>query len=477
MGMRRSGRGAVGPLVGALGILGFSSLAVADEPAVSPVEKPASGSDAEAGQRQMIELLVAGLTDPKPFVRHLTVQQLSGPEHPPHLVAAVLGKAVREADERTAPSTVRTYVELLHQKGSQAVGASDALLMQLQPGSPLLRNTANSARFQGYLFATLARVGAPTRALPLVLQGLQSSSPTVYAGAASVAGALGPSAGAAVPFLMRALAPPFQDTPLDSLFEPILPGSVTRVGHGGATTTRREALQALGKIGRAAAPAIPLIRQIAQMPAKDARSREQALTAIKALEEMGDVARSAFLEEWARLSKGAQVRINQPVPSFSFADLRGKNHALQEWRGQLALFVFVDTQCPCVAAYDGRIQALHEKYQKQGLQVVYVYANPDDDLHAIEHAIAKRNYPWVTMQDASQKLTRLFNAQVASETCLLDRNGVLRYRGRVDDSIYDLKAVKEHNLEDAIRALLNQRPVAKPETTAFGCAFPRPDES
>ncbi len=235
-------------------------------------------------------------------------------------------------------------------------------------------------------------------------------------------------------------------------------------------------MRALGKIGNAAAPAIPLLRRIAQNGTRDAASREQALLAIQALEGMGPVARDAFLQEWARLSKGARARLNQPAPDFSFRDLAGQTRPLKAWRGRLALFVFTDTRCPCVAAYHERIRALHEKYKGQGLDVIYVFANPDDSGHDVEHFLAKKPCPWVTMRDEGQKLTRLLGARVASETFLLDRGGVLRYRGRVDDSIYDPKAVKERSLEDAIRALLGGRPVAKPETPAFGCAFPQGEE-
>jgi peroxiredoxin len=322
----------------------------------------------------------------------------------------------------------------------------------------------------------LGRIGVPATALPAILRGLKSPAGSVFAAAASAAGHLGPAAGPAIPHLTRALKPDFQDAVVDRWFRPVNRKLVMRDGPDSPTTARLEAIRALGKIGAAAAPAVPLLRQIAQSTAKDAGSLQQAIEASRALEGIGDGPRAASAQESILLSQGAQVRINQQVPGFSVTDLQGTAHPLSGWRGQYVLLVFVDTKCPCVTAYDDRMRALHERYGSQGLRVIYVFANPNDSAAAIQGFTAARRYPWLAVRDADQKLTRLMGARVTSEAYLLDQEGVLRYHGRIDDNIFEPGAVKERSLENAVIALRDRRPVARPETKALGCALPRPEK-
>jgi len=63
-----------------------------------------------------------------------------------------------------------------------------------------------------------------------------------------------------------------------------------------------------------------------------------------------------------------------PVLNFSMKDLNGKPHDLSQYQGKVVLFVNVASQCGFTPQYKG-LQALYEKYQKDGLVVVGVPAN------------------------------------------------------------------------------------------------------
>jgi len=168
-----------------------------------------------------------------------------------------------------------------------------------------------------------------------------------------------------------------------------------------------------------------------------------------------------------------QVRIGQSVPDFTMTDLSGKPHLLSEWKGKLTVLFFADLTCPCVQAYNSRMQELHKKYEARGLHIAYIYSAPEDKVQAIREAVEMVGYPWTIVRDADQKLMNLFNAQCTTESFLIDGEGRLRYHGRFDDSTFSTDQVKNRDLEDAVVALLEGKEVARPETKAYACTIRR----
>jgi len=63
-----------------------------------------------------------------------------------------------------------------------------------------------------------------------------------------------------------------------------------------------------------------------------------------------------------------------PVLNFTMKDLNGKPQDLSQYQGKVVLFVNVASQCGFTPQYKG-LQALYEKYQKDGLVIIGVPAN------------------------------------------------------------------------------------------------------
>ena len=68
---------------------------------------------------------------------------------------------------------------------------------------------------------------------------------------------------------------------------------------------------------------------------------------------------------------------------------------------------------------------------------------------------------------------KLGHVQITPEVAVFDRNHQLVYDGRIDDWYADLSRARAapttHELEDAIRAALAGKPVAKSEVRGVGC--------
>ncbi len=83
----------------------------------------------------------------------------------------------------------------------------------------------------------------------------------------------------------------------------------------------------------------------------------------------------------------------------------------------------------------------------------------------------KLTVPYV--MDKKSELADAFGATRTPQCFLFDKDGVLIYKGAIDDNVKDPNAVKQFYLRDAMLALLmgSKPPVA--ETKSIGCTIKR----
>jgi hypothetical protein len=134
------------------------------------------------------------------------------------------------------------------------------------------------------------------------------------------------------------------------------------------------------------------------------------------------------------------------------------------------VLLFLSTRCPISNRYAPRIAALDKEFAKQGVRFVGVYSesnvtDADVSRHARQHSL-----PFQTILDQGGVRARKYGATLTPEAVILDARGVMRYRGRIDNSS-DTSKVKSRDLASALEAVVHGKPVRKPRTVAFGCAI------
>jgi len=170
--------------------------------------------------------------------------------------------------------------------------------------------------------------------------------------------------------------------------------------------------------------------------------------------------------------------IGEEVPDFTVKDIRYLPRTLVDLGEQEAYVFFVTTVgCPVSERYLPRLQGMYEAYAEQDVLFVAVNVGPEDTIkeaayQAIEHGVA---FPM--MKDLDGSFIDAFDATRTSEVFVLDRDRVLRYRGRIDDQ-YRLTGVSprvgRHDLKRALDAILADETVEIPTTVAEGCAVTPP---
>ncbi len=159
------------------------------------------------------------------------------------------------------------------------------------------------------------------------------------------------------------------------------------------------------------------------------------------------------------------ANVNSGSERMSLSDVMGKNGAV---------VVFTCNHCPYVVGSEPRIERVSENARRQGLGFAGINSNDpinyesDSWENMVKRADRGMTYPY--LHDSSQEVAHSYGAERTPEFYLLDAEGVVVYRGRLDDSPRDPSHAKTSELEDAIAELLSEKPISVPRTESIGCS-------
>ncbi len=159
--------------------------------------------------------------------------------------------------------------------------------------------------------------------------------------------------------------------------------------------------------------------------------------------------------------------------ALNFSDISGTAYTGADLSHHKAtVFLFVSCQCPVCNVYMPRVNALAAEYAKQGVAMFAVYPDSHESLLEVTKDVRTRKVAIPVVRDAQCRLTDALGAKMTPEAIVVDAQGVVRYRGRIDDNAIATR-VTQHDLAETLTALVNGKDVAHPTQLAFGCAIRR----
>ena len=165
------------------------------------------------------------------------------------------------------------------------------------------------------------------------------------------------------------------------------------------------------------------------------------------------------------------MELHQPAPDFELPDIQGKLHRPCDYRGKIVIINFWSVECPHSARADELIRHLLEKWNGE-VELLSIASNRNEPVQMVEEAAKTRHIPRVLI-DAEQVVADQYGAMTTPHVFVLDRAGVLRYRGAVDDVTFRHREATQFFLRDAVEALLQGRVPGVSETPAYGCTIVR----
>jgi hypothetical protein len=162
-------------------------------------------------------------------------------------------------------------------------------------------------------------------------------------------------------------------------------------------------------------------------------------------------------------------------PGVALRDIDGVlREPLRVDRNKAEVLFFVTNDCPVSNYYSHEIRRICEDYAGRGVGCTLVYTDPSmTDVQAREHArdYGHGNYP--KFVDRKHDLVRAVGAAINPTAVLIRADESVAYRGRIDNSFAAVgkqrRVVTEHDLRDALDAVLTGHPVRQPESQPIGC--------
>ena len=165
------------------------------------------------------------------------------------------------------------------------------------------------------------------------------------------------------------------------------------------------------------------------------------------------------------------MQLNQPAPDFQLPDLQGHLHKLSDQRGKIVVVNFWSAECPHSERTDQQIVKLLEKWNGR-VVLLSIAANRNEPLSIVAESANKRHIPLILV-DSEQKIADFYEAVATPHVFVLDSQGILRYRGAVDNLTFRRGEATRFYLQEAVEALLEGRFPELNETPAYGCALVR----
>lgn len=174
------------------------------------------------------------------------------------------------------------------------------------------------------------------------------------------------------------------------------------------------------------------------------------------------------------------VENGKPAPDFTLTDSNGKSHSLSDFKGKLVVLEWTNRECPFVQKQygSGNMQQLQKELTGDGVIWLSIVSSAPGKQGYVTPEEANKNLkekgaaPTALLLDADGKTGKLYDARTTPHMFIIDKEGILRYQGAIDDD--DSKeAEKVKSARNYVRAAVEElkegKPVSKAVTKPYGC--------
>ncbi len=164
--------------------------------------------------------------------------------------------------------------------------------------------------------------------------------------------------------------------------------------------------------------------------------------------------------------------------SITIPDTDGVPHRpLLLQKQKAVVLIFVGADCPISNSYTPEINRIIADDRSKGFDFYMVFSDPNLSIADAKKHAKDFNYTCPALMDTQQLLAKWVDATVTPEVAIVNGEGTVLYKGRIDNWYEDFGkqrfAATTHDLRDALDALSTGKKVVVPATKAVGCPIYR----
>jgi peroxiredoxin len=179
----------------------------------------------------------------------------------------------------------------------------------------------------------------------------------------------------------------------------------------------------------------------------------------------------------------AHAVVGQPAPDFQLQDLDGKTVKLSDYKGKVVVLEWFNPHCPFVRAShtsaNGGLHNLPQKALQNGVTWIAINSSAKgkegNGIDATRKGAADFHMNYPVLLDESGAVGHVYGATNTPNMYVIDKSGTLVYAGAIDNSP-DAEGESPtgptlvNYVSDALDAISAGKPVAVPQTKAYGCS-------
>ena len=170
------------------------------------------------------------------------------------------------------------------------------------------------------------------------------------------------------------------------------------------------------------------------------------------------------------------AKLGEPAPNFSLVDTDGRTRTLSEYAGRIVVLEWFNRECPVVQrCYRSKlIQTANEKVRELDKSIVWLAVNSTSGTNAGQNTMwikqFKLGYP--ILLDIDGTVGHRFDARRTPHMFVIDKKGILRYHGAIDNSPLGGKKPEEavNYVVNAVRQIVEGETVAPDYIKPYGCS-------
>lgn len=173
--------------------------------------------------------------------------------------------------------------------------------------------------------------------------------------------------------------------------------------------------------------------------------------------------------------------IGSPAPALTLTDTKGKQHNLADYKGKYVVLEWVNFGCPFVKKHyeSGNMQATQKKAVDKGVVWLSVCSSAEGKQGHMaatdwnEEIAARKMASTAVLIDESGAVGKVYGAKTTPHMYVVNPDGVLIYKGAIDDKPStnkdDIPGARNHVLA-ALDESMAGKPVSMASTTPYGCS-------
>jgi peroxiredoxin len=165
--------------------------------------------------------------------------------------------------------------------------------------------------------------------------------------------------------------------------------------------------------------------------------------------------------------------VGKPAPDFTLVDETGEEHTLSDYRGETVVLEWTNPECPYVQRHyksgtmTQTLEELGGSEEVTWLAIDSSHFNKPEDSKAWKK---KHGFDYPVLQDPEGEVGQTYGAKTTPHMYVIDGEGVLRYKGAIDDSPNGEKEDPTNYTLRAVQALHSDAKVDPRTTKPYGCS-------